>query len=210
MMRNLKMTLTLLTLVFLLSGCTQPPLETNAYDPVLDQPGLKTVLISNERFAQYEDAKYRITSAVFEFNGVVAISLEIRNKTAVDLTAADYAISLTDGRDRQPVKMLSRADLVATKTKLAGGSGGNIQDQLIQATVDTLMNTLNTPTKEKLIRIVELGIKEYYSFRSIYAGDKRSGVLCFLPDFQLEYPLTLTVRLKAETVNIRFFPAKKQ
>jgi hypothetical protein len=193
-----------------LLGCAQAPLETNRYNTVLDQPGLKTTMIGNDVFAQFENPDYRLTAAVFEFNGVIALSLEIRNKTAADLTAADYAVKLADGRDRKPVKMLSRADLVATKTKLSGGSGGsNIQDQLIQATVDTILNSVNTPTKNKLINIVDEGIKNYFSFRPVYAQGKRSGVVCFLPDFQLEYPLTLTVKVRGETARFKFNPRKK-
>jgi hypothetical protein len=209
MLRNLIISLFILSAAFL-CGCAQVPLDVNRFDPVLDRKGITTVTIANETFAEYETPDLRLTTAIFEFNGVIANSLEIRNNSDADLPVSEYSFSLADGRDLKPIKILSRQDLVATRTKLAGGgSSGNIQDQLIQATVDTILNSINTPTKNKLINIVDEGIKNYFSFRPVYAQGKRSGVICFLPDFQLEYPLTLTVKVRGETACFKFNPRKK-
>ncbi|MFA5113901.1 MAG: hypothetical protein WC529_06380 [Candidatus Margulisiibacteriota bacterium] len=202
--------LALLAGLFMTLGCAQVPLATTNYEPQVDQPGLKSVVIGNDTFAEYTLPDCRITSAIFEFNNVIAVSLEIRNLTGQDLGVKEYAVSLADGRDLKPVKMLTRQDLVATRAKMSGGTGGAIQDQLIQATVDTIMNTMNTPTKEKLIKIIDQGIAEYFDFRPVYANDRRGGVLCFVPDFQLEYPLTLTVKIKGEPHIIKFLPQVKK
>ncbi len=209
MARKRIIVLLLLSGAFLL-GCAQAPLDVVRFDPVLDRKEIKTAIIAGETFAEYETPDFRVSTAVFEFNGVIANSLEIRNNSDTDLPPTEYSFSLADGRDQKPIKMLSRQDLIATRAKLAGGGGGgNIQDQLIQATVDTIMNTINTPTKAKLINIVDEGVKNYFSFRPVYAKESRSGIVCFIPDFQLEYPLTLTVKIRGETARFRFNPKKK-
>jgi len=191
-------------------GCAQVPLDISRFEPVIDQPSLKIATIKNEPFVIYEDPDYRIAAGLYEYNQVFALSLEIANNTGDDLLPADYSVSLVDGRDLKPIKIFTRQDLMAAKAKLSGtGSSGALQDQLIQATIDTIMNTTNSPTKQKLIGIIEKGIDEYFAFRTIYAGDKRSGAICFLPDFKLEYPVTLTVKVKGKPIAFRFNPPKK-
>jgi hypothetical protein len=202
--------LPLLGSLLLLLGCTQAAIEAVNYEPVIDQPAITTAVVSSEVFAEYTAADFRLTAALFEYNNVLALSLEIRNLTGEDLSAGDYSISMTDGRDRKPIIMLSRQDLISTKAKVAGtGGSGPIQDQLIQATVDTLMNTINQPTKEKLIRIIDQGIDNYFSFRPVYANERRGGVLCFVPDFKLEFPLAVTVKINQEPYVIKFLPRQK-
>lgn len=193
-----------------LCGCAEVPLEISRFDPVVDRPEVKLVLINNEPQAVFEDDKYKITAGLYEYNTIFALILAIRNETDKDLPADDYSIRLADGRDLKTIRMLTRQDLMATKSKYSSGGGsGGFQDQLLQATMDTLMNTLNVSTKQRLIKIIDQGIEQYFAFRPIYANDKRDGVLCFLPDFKLEYPITLIIKIRDEKVEMRFTPPKK-
>lgn len=191
-------------------GCTQVAIDAVGYNPATDRPEIKAIMVSGEVFAEYTTPSCRVTAALFEYNNVLALSLEIRNLTETDLQPKEYSVSLADGRDLKPIKLLTRQDLISTKARIAGVPSGAIQDQLIQATVDTVLNTMNQPTKDKLISIVDQGIADYFAFRPVYANDRRSGVLCFVPDFQLEYPLTVTVRIKGDQYLIKFLPRREK
>jgi hypothetical protein len=208
-MKKLACFLPIVAGLFLVLGCVPAAIDAVNYNPVTDRPEIKAILVSEEVFAEYGTGDYRVTIGIFEYNKVLAVSLEIRNLTAVDLSPKEYSVTLADGRDLKPIKLLSRQDLIATKAKVSGASTGAFQDQLIQATVDTVMNTMNQPTKDKLIEIIDQGIAQYFTFRPVYANDQRSGVLCFVPDFRLEYPLTVTVRIKGEPYIVKFLPRRK-
>ena len=70
------------------------------------------------------------------------------------------------------------------------------------------MGALDAPTKGKLAQIIQYGIDNYFSYRPIYKGEQRSGILCFIPNFKLEYPLTLRVKIQKKTIDLLFYPEK--
>ena len=179
----------------LLLGCAQVPPEVNRFSPLENK---------------LENADVTGRAILYEYNSVLVLYVELSNKTARDITAKEYTIELSDGRDLKPVKMLKRSDLEEVKAKYSGGGAqGAIQDQLIAASMNNIMNAVNVPTRDKLISIIERGIDEYFEFRPLYAGEQRKGVLCFLPEFKLEYPLTLTIKERGKTLAVQFQPKLK-
>lgn len=179
----------------LLFGCAPVPLDVNHFSP--EEIKLETADITGK-------------AALYEYNSVLVVDLTLANRSSMDILPKEYSVVLADGRDLKPVKMLKRSDLVEVRSKYtAGNTGGAIQDQLIAATMNNVMNAVNVPTKDKLINIIDKGIAQYFEFRPIYAGAERSGVLCFLPDFKLEYPLTLTVKCRDKKIEAQFQPASK-
>jgi len=194
----------------LIVGCSQVPLQVTYFDPVLDRPNIKTISVSDEAYASLENSRVSINAVIYEYNSMIALYLELSNKNSVDISPEEYSISLADGRDLKPIRLLKRSELVEIKAKFIGGGRSNaLQDQLIEATMTNAMNVVNVPTKDKIIKLIDEGINQYFSFRPVYANATRTGVLCFMPDFKLEYPLTLLVKIKGEPLAIRFLPIKK-
>lgn len=169
----------LLPLIF---GCAQVPLDINYFVPAPGQPGIKTVVYNGGDYSDLQSANYTVDASPYEYNTIIALLLVVENKSGVDVQPADYTISLTDGRDLKPLKMLTRDDLIAIKAKYSGGgsggSSGAIQDQLINNSMNMIMNTVNVPTKDKLINIINQGIDNYFAFRPVYAREK--GAACFV------------------------------
>jgi hypothetical protein len=209
MLRN-KPWLILLSLSLLLFGCAQVPLDLQKFDPAADLPQKTVFQKDNETYLAFEDKTAKVSTAIYEYNTVIVIPLEITNKTGQDIANAEYTITLADGRDRKTVKLISRDDLVKIKGKYSGGGSSALQDQVIETTITSLMNAVNLPTKDRLIKIIDQGIDQYFEFRPIYARETRSGVLCFIPDFKLEYPLTLSLKIKGEPIDLQFFPRVKK
>jgi hypothetical protein len=106
--------------------------------------------------------------------------------------------------------MLTRDDLVAVRNRLSGVSNRAFQDQLIDLTITNVMKVANVPTKDQMIALLNQAIENYFEFRPIYARETRQGFICFLPHFNLEYPLTLTLKVKKREINVRFMPVDKQ
>ena len=202
----------LFALTLFLLGCAQVPLDLQRFDPIVDRPQKTIFLKDNEPYLAFEDRTVKVSAALFEYNTVIVIPLEITNRTGQDIVAADYTIALADGRDRKPVRLISRDDLVKIKEKYSGGGGSSsaLQDQVIETTITSLMNAVNLPTKDRLIRIIDQGIDQYFEFRPVYARETRTGVLCFVPDFKLEYPLTLDLKVKGELIDLQFNPRMKK
>lgn len=197
-----------LAVMILFCGCAAP-VKINRFDPLADRPNLKTFTRDNETYLSFEDKNYRVTAALFEYNSVMVLPLEISNKTGSDIEPPEYSVSLHDGRDLKLIKMLKRSDLIAVRGKLRGKSyGEGLEGMAINATVNVLMDAANVNTQKTMIKGLEQAIHDYFSFRPVYAHETRQGLLCFLVDFKLEYPLSLMLRIRDEYILLRFLPQK--
>ena len=197
-------------LAVLLIGCAQVPVDFTRFTLLADRNNARTVLINEENFAEWESPAFKIDAIVYQYKQVVVAELIIINHADKDIEPTDYKITLTDGRDYKPLRLLTRDELTAIKNRVAGGTTGSMQDQVIEGTMNTILATMNVPTKDKLLEIIQQGIDNYFAFRPIYAKERRQGVLCYLPDFTLEYPLTVSLKFKQEGVDFRFMPIKNK
>ena len=200
----------LLLSIFFLMGCEQLPASITSYkpqDPKINQT--IPFLEKNEVYKLYNGPDCEVNANIFEYNNILILMVNIKNNGDKDLEPKDYSISLTDGRDLKKIKLLSRQDLVVMKAKYSG-STGPLQDQVIEATMTNAMKVANVPTKEKVAQLIDLGIINYFSFRPIYAHESRQGVLCFLPNFTLEYPLGLQITIGDKDLSYYFIPQPKE
>jgi len=183
------------------------------FEPVVNSPNLDTFIstelsIKGETMARYTLPNYKIQTAIFEALSIMIVPITIVNNTGDDLQPSEYSISLYDGRDMKPIKMLSRSDMIKVQDKLKGGSGGRLEQQVINTAVDSFMDITNSTDKQAVIKGLDAAINNYFAFRPVYAYDKRFGVLCFLLDFKAEYPISLKVKIKKEDITLKFFPQK--
>ena len=193
-----------------LFGCgSQIQLDATRFIPL---PGPnQTIFTENEdTYVSYEGGGIVVTMAIYEYNAIIGVPISITNKTGADMDPSEYSFGLYDGRDLKPVKMLTRDDLVKFKAQYSGGSSGAIQDKVIEASMNNIMKAVNVPTKDKVIEVINFGIDNYFSFRPIYNGETRSGILAFIPDYKLEFPLSFAVRKGDETITLRFIPPTKK
>lgn len=201
----------ILLAMLLFVGCAQvSTYKAIKYEP-LAVPGKTTCYIDKEiTFACHSGDKIKISAAMVGYNNyLVASTIRITNHTGSDIEPGEYSVDLYDGKDLKPVRELTRDELQNVKNTVAGGPGsGAIQDQIINTSVNTIMGALDAPTKNKLAHIIQYGIDNYFSYRPIYKGSERNGILCFIPNFKLEYPLTLRIKIQKKTVDILFYPEK--
>jgi len=200
-----------LLLPLFLFGCAEAPIDITNFDVVLNSPRIKTFLLNNVKYASYETANHKVIAALFEYQAVMVLPLEIVNHTDEDVKADQYSIGLFDGRDLKPIKMLKREDLVAFKSKQQGGgaaTAGGIEGQVIQGTLNAILGATNRDAKGYVLKGVDQAIDRYFSFRPIYAREAREGILCFLLDFKEEDPITLKIKLKGEVIKLQFLPRK--
>jgi hypothetical protein len=196
--------------IIALTGCSTP-VEINRFDPVLGPPEIGAYGENNETFIKYNDSHYQITAALFEFNSVIVMPLSITNKTGEALEPSQYSVSLRDGRDLKEIKMLTRNNLVAVKNKVEGKGGGlNVGGSVVETTVNAIISITQSSNQEVVTKGLDHAINNYFSFRPIYANYSRKGILCFLVDFKLEYPLALMVDIKGEAFMLRFMPQAKK
>jgi len=198
----------LLVLVPFLFGCAKPPVEVNHFIPAPNQLHVKKAVKHNsETYSVYDNDRFKIETAIYEYKGIIVVPLEITNKEKKDIEPQEYKIALSDGRDYKEIKMLSRQDIILTRGRYQGNPPSlGLSNQLIETTFQTVSSIVSPPTKDRLIQALDYAINNYFSFRPIYAGETRTGILCFLVDFKLEYPLTLTLAAKEEKVHIYFWP----
>lgn len=194
----------------MLAGCAQTPLQTTKFTPQNDRMPVTTPYIPDlPLYYLYSDPSLEVSANIYEYNNMLTLFIIIKNKTKENLLPENYSISLTDGRDYKEIKMLSRQDLINIRSKYIDASNGSIQDQVIEATMTNAMKVANMPTKEKLAELITLGVNNYFSFRPVYPNEVRQGVLCFLPDFKLEYPLTIFIKIKSKNLAFHFLPVTK-
>lgn len=209
-----KLGLFLLALAVLTAGCVSnplpPPVKVVRFDPVVKPPQIEAFINPsiNETFVRYNSEKYLITAAVFESQAILLIPLNITNNTGQDIEPDEYTVSLHDGRDLKTVKMLKRDDLIGVKAKLEGvSSGSNIETQVVNTVMDSVMSITSNPEKQKVLQGINTAISNYFSFRPLYLRETRTGVLCFMLDFKAEFPLTLRIKIRDETIDLQFMPA---
>lgn len=198
----------ILLLIIVTAGCSAPPsqLKISRFKPIT-AANTKVVMFDKEAYGVYEDAKYKVMVVLYEYNAVMAMYIEITDKTGTNISVKDYSISLNDGRDLKALKTLTREDLIAAKAKLEQkSSGSNIVDQATAAIINAITSKLDLDSKNYLISTIGKAIDNYYAFRPIFKNETRKGILCFLVDFKLEYPLTLITKIKGEEIKIKFMP----
>lgn len=210
----MKKALLVLIVPLLLLGCGNTPVEVNHFDPVLDQPHLTKIVREDDDLVSCQTNKFKVVAALYEYNSVIVMPLNISNKTGQTIQPKDYSISLHDGRDLKKIKMLTRTDLVKIKGKLegsgSGGGGGGIESMALEATVNAIMSATSMPTKNLMLKGLDHAINDYFEFRPIWANETRAGLLCFLVDFKLEYPLTLALKVRDERIDLKFRPRPKK
>ncbi|MDD4179192.1 MAG: hypothetical protein PHH14_03990 [Candidatus Margulisbacteria bacterium] len=207
----MKRFLFLLVLAPFLFGCAKSPIEVNNFELAPGQPKVRNISKNgNNLYIRYNNDKFAVEAGVFEYNGIVVVPLDITNKEKKNIPPQDYSISLYDGRDFKEIKMLTRQDIILTKGRYQGSPPSlGISNQLIETTFQTISNIVSPPTKNQLLQTLNYAIDNYFSFRPIYAGETRKGIICFLVDFKLEYPLTLLVEVDKEKHFIYFWPQPK-
>ncbi|MBN2057766.1 MAG: hypothetical protein JW782_03115 [Candidatus Saganbacteria bacterium] len=196
-----------------LYGCSSPPVEVNRFDPVAGGPFISTLDKNGEIYASYIDPEIQLVTTLYEYNSIIVMPLTIVNRTDHDIGPADYSLSLCDGRDFKPVRMLDRNDLVNVKGKLEGKGtdfGSGIEGMALAATVNAFEDLTNQPSTKMMVKGINQAINDYFEFRPVYASEARTGLLCFLVDFKLEYPLTVRLKVKDKLIDIRFLPRPKK
>lgn len=193
-----------------LIGCVQVPLDVKEYVPQIKNAKIVPAPLSNiEAFEVIDSDEFNVVASLYEYNGVLALALAITNKTSEEILPKDYSIRLADGRDCKKIKMLTREEMMQIRARYGGSKNYNMQDQFIEATMSNAMRAINVPTKEKLGAIADVGISNYFAFRPIYAKEKRFGVICFIPEFKLEFPLTLFVEINGREIRAPFLLKNK-
>lgn len=198
-----KIFLALLVLI-LLAGCAPPPLKVTNFDPVPLPPKYTVFSRDNAEFISYDDPKYKITACLYKYENVFVISLSITNETGSDIK--DYSIALFDGRDYKPLKMVSFEDITKFRSEYAGTSRIGSQDEAIKAALEALIEAVQPTSKKLVVKALDTAIDNYFELRPVYAHEDRSGIISFLVDFKLEYPITLTVRIGEERIDFKFVP----
>jgi len=207
----MKKNLFILFFIPMIFGCAQVATYNVTELKPANLPGKTSEYMGQKlTYAVYAGDNFRAAAAGLEYNNyIIAFNIRLINLTTKDVEGGQYKIELFDGRDMKSVRLLTRDELQAVKNTMAGGSSsGAIQDQLINTSVNTVMSAIDAPTKNKLVGIIQYGVDNYFSFRPVWARDKRDGILCFMPNFKLEYPLTLRIRYKNRTADLKFIPKK--
>ncbi len=197
--------------LLLLTGCAATPVKIDVYKPLAASAREEVTTRAGYSFIEYADQKYRVGATLAGTQNVFVVSLKVTNLTGADLGPDDYAIALTDGRDAKPLTLLTRESVIKYRASLTGGTdlkSGNPMADLALGQLNNVFSALSEPEKNQVVRSVDWAIEHYFSFRPIYAGESREGVLCYYPGFVLEYPLTLKVKLKDDAVDLKFWPPK--
>lgn len=196
-----------------LYGCGSPPVEVNRFDPLTGGPFISTLDKNGEIYASYLDPDIQVVTTIYEYNSIIVMPLSIINRTGQDIEASDYSLSLSDGRDLKTVTMLTRDDLVNVKGRLEGKGtdfGSGIEGMALAATVNAFEDLTNQPSTKMMVQGINQAINDYFEFRPLYAGEARTGLLCYLVDFKLEYPLSVRLKVKDKLIEIKFLPQPKK
>ncbi len=194
-----------------LLGCATSPIPSQPqivrFNPIVVEPQVKSFINKGETYSGYESDNYDVAAALFEYQSILLLPLEITNKTDRDIKPEEYSVSLRDGRDLKKITLLSRAEIVAIKAKMDGSSsGGGLESQVIAGAYTTVLSLTSIFSKNDVKRGLELAAGNYFSFRPIYKHEKRQGILCFLLDFRAEYPIALELKVQDEIIKLKFMP----
>lgn len=210
----MKKGLYLLLLIPLLAGCSAPPVEVDYYVPVAASARDNVVVRGGYSFIEHSGKNYWLSATLIGAKKVYIVSLKVINKTSADLGPEDYSVSLADGRDAKPLNYISRESVIRYRASLAGGGqdlkSGNPMADMALTQLNNAISSLGKNQKSELLQSIDSAIEHYFAFRPIYAGEAREGVICYFPDFVLEYPLVLRVKLPDETVDFKFWPAPRR
>lgn len=206
MIKAVKKTAFILLLMTFILGCAQTnQLPIVRYELQLPEQA-KKVSKWDEDFYVYDRPEYRLSLAVFEHGGLIVIPIEIDSKSKERIEPDQYFIQLYDGRDKLPIKVITRQDLEAIKNKSSGGPGLNLLSPSLQGALGAFNSIVNYPETSALAQELDKAISLYFAFRPIYPYETRKGFLAFYHDFELEYPLTLYVKIKGEEAAFFFVP----
>ncbi|MFH2034045.1 MAG: hypothetical protein ABIJ26_05005, partial [Candidatus Margulisiibacteriota bacterium] len=164
----------------------------------------------NEPFVTYEDKNYLITTAMFQYQTFIVISLSIKNKTQNTIGADQYSVDLYDGRDFLPIMKILREDIVAFRGKVEAPTSLGVPDPAIEAALSTVVSLVKPKSQSELVKGLNRIIDSYYAFRPIYPGETRDGFISYLVAFKLEYPVTMVVKIKDKKIAIPFNPEQTQ
>ena len=201
-----------LLLLLLLVGCGAPPYEINRFEPQDDTGLTRVVLKGGEKYLAFEGKNIDISAALFEYNNIVVLPLTILNKTNKTIMPQDYSLGLYDGRDHKPIKLVTRDDLAKFRAGISGKGSPAIplENQAVQVAFSAIAGIIQPSEKEAIVKGMDVAINNYFEFRPIWAREAREGILCFLVDFKLEYPLTLEIKIEGQPVWLRFLPEPKK
>jgi hypothetical protein len=172
--------------------------------------GLEQITKHGETYFVKKSQDYEITFTVFGYKDFLALPIEIRNKTGLDIEPQDYGIALYDGMDQLPIKMITHDELNGIEKKLLDVKGFNLASPSIQGAVSTVDSLINMPANSSLGGDIRSIIQNYFEFRPIYAKSARKGFIAFYHDFKLEYPLTLKITISGQDKYFYLAPASKE
>jgi len=199
-----------LVLFIFLCGCDGQELKFKTFEPTSLSPDMKVFQKDNLTYVEYQSKKYKVTVSLFEYQNFFIAPVEIDNLTNSDIATREYSIGLFDGRDYLPIKMLPIENLRSIQAGLNGGSPAFSYDspeKALQTAVASILEKVQPSSKKAAAEGLERLIGEYYAFRPVYANETRKGLLAFLLDFPLEYPLSVIVKLKGERIDFHFMPS---
>ena len=196
----------LLTSAFLTSGCNMPQASSNLKRFSLINPSnlAKEITQSGEVFVVYEDNNYGITLALYEYNGFFALPLEITNKTSEEVKGDEYDITLCDGRDLLPLKRFSCDDRSSMKPKDDNSASLSLSNISVGGVISSVNSVLDLPADMATQQQIHAILTKYFCFRPLYPHEKRYGFLVFYHKCPLDYPETLTIKIKKDKIVLYF------
>ena len=194
-----------------LVGCSSAPYEINRFEPQDDAAPTRVVMKDGEKYLAFEGKNIDISAALFEYNNIIVLPLTMVNKTNKTIPAEDYSLGLYDGRDYKPIKLVTRDDLSKFRAGMSGKGTAVIplENQAVQVAFSAIAGVIQPSEKDAIVKGLDVAINDYFEFRPIWAGEARKGILCFLVDFKLEYPLILEITMEGKPIRLRFLPEKK-
>ncbi|MEA3493497.1 MAG: hypothetical protein U9R38_03815 [Candidatus Margulisiibacteriota bacterium] len=204
--------LLLLFPLLLLVGCSSHRLNLTRYEPN-PAPPYQRVMIEKGgdegRYLIYQSNRYKIKAALYAYNQIIVLPLTISNGTGSRILPEEYCVALYDGRDYKELHIVKRdtiSRIKATYQSNGKGAGAGLMDAAAQVAFNAVVDIFSPATKDMVVKALNQIEDQYFSFRPIWAHEKRYGVLAFVHDFQLEFPLTLVVKVKDEKAGFRFGP----
>ena len=194
-----------------LTGCDRGLPKTIDIDRyyVFQPKGLKQIAKHGEQYFVIESKDHDASFAVFGYKELLALGLEIKNKTGKDIEPEQYSLKLYDGRDLLPIKLITKDDLYQIEKKLIDPKGFSLSSPSIQGAVSAVDSLISLPSSSYLGASLQNIIENYFEFRPVYANSSRKGFLAFYHGFKLEYPLALELSIKGQSKMYYFAPVPK-